>query len=66
MVRAEEEKPWHRSSSLNRARKAKKRNEAKRQAAVNRVAFGRTKAERERENQDHERALREFDSKRIE
>ena len=52
--------------NLNRARKAKKRGEAERQAAVNRAAFGRSKAEKQREGQERQRVSRDLDSKRIE
>jgi Domain of unknown function (DUF4169) len=46
--------------NLNRARKAKKRDDAERQADANRAKFGRPKAERERED-----AAREIEQKRL-
>ena len=52
--------------NLNRARKAKKRAEAERQAAVNRAAFGRSRPERLREHQEEERTGRDLDGKKIE
>lgn len=51
--------------NLNRLRKAKRRAEAQKQAAENRVAFGRTRAERDTERLKMERAARELDQKRI-
>jgi hypothetical protein len=51
--------------NLNRFRKAKKRTEAERRAAGNRVAFGRTKAERRDAESERNRASRELDGKRI-
>ena len=52
--------------NLNRARKAKKRAEAERQATVNRAAFGLSKVEKQREEQERERVGRDLDGKRIE
>ncbi|HEV2162984.1 MAG TPA: DUF4169 family protein [Stellaceae bacterium] len=51
--------------NLNRFRKAKRRADAQKQAAENRVAFGRTKAERDSERLKKEKATRELDQKRI-
>ena len=51
--------------NLNRFRKAKRRADAQKQAAENRVAFGRTKAERDIEQLKTEKATRELDQKRI-
>ena len=51
--------------NLNRARKAKKAVEAERRAADNRVAFGRSKAERQKADDDRERRRRDLDGKRI-
>jgi hypothetical protein len=47
--------------NLNKARKARAEVEAKRQAAENRVRFGRTKAEKQVSKLDAERARRELD-----
>jgi hypothetical protein len=52
--------------NLNRFRKAKKKAEAERQAAANRTAFGRNKAERRQADLERERRERDLDSKRIE
>ncbi|MGH6974797.1 MAG: DUF4169 family protein [Stellaceae bacterium] len=51
--------------NLNRFRKAKRHAEAHKQAAENRVVFGRTKVEREAERLKAEKAARELDQKRI-
>jgi len=51
--------------NLNRFRKAKRRAEAQKQAAENRVAFGRTKAERDTERLKMEKTARELDQKQI-
>jgi hypothetical protein len=51
--------------NLNRFRKAKKRAESDRRAAENRVAFGRTKAERRKEQDEAERADRDLENKRL-
>jgi len=51
--------------NLNRFRKAKRRAEAQKQAAENRVAFGRTKAERDAERLKAEKAARALDQKQI-
>jgi Domain of unknown function (DUF4169) len=47
--------------NLNRARKAKKREDAEKQADANRAKFGRHKTERQRED-----AIRETERKRLE
>jgi hypothetical protein len=47
--------------NLNRFRKAKTRADEKRQAAENRVAFGRTKAEKAADKAGRERAARTLD-----
>ena len=52
--------------NLNRFRKAKHRADAQKQAAENRIAFGRTKAEREAERLKAEKAARDLASKRLE
>lgn len=51
--------------NLNRARKAKKRAEAVRQAAANRAVYGRTKAERELDRQLRARNDRNLAGKRL-
>ncbi|MBX3483214.1 DUF4169 family protein [Phenylobacterium sp.] len=52
--------------NLNRARKAKQKAAGKAQAAENRVAFGRTKAEKTSSKLASERARRELDGKKRE
>ena len=52
--------------NLNRFRKAKRRADAQKQAAENRIAFGRTKAEREAERLKAEKAAHELAGKRLE
>lgn len=47
--------------NLNRARKAKTRQEAQTTAAANRAAFGRTKAEKQAAKAEPERRARELD-----
>jgi len=47
--------------NLNRARKAKARGEAERTAAANRIAYGRTKAEKQAAKAEAERRARELD-----
>jgi len=47
--------------NLNRARKAKARTEAQAAAAVNRTAFGRTKAEKLAAKAEAERRAKELD-----
>ena len=51
--------------NLNRFRKAKQRTEAERRAAENRVAFGRSKAERRKTQDESERASRDLENKRL-
>lgn len=52
--------------NLNQARKARQRAEAERQAAENRVRFGRTKAEKKTDTQEKQRGERELDGKKVE
>lgn len=52
--------------NLNRARKAKQRAEAERQAAENRVRFGRTKAEKQRDSKEKRLLDAEMDGKKLE
>lgn len=52
--------------SLNKARKALTRKAAKEQAAANRVRFGQSRPEREKQQMDAERIAREFDGKKRE
>jgi hypothetical protein len=47
--------------NLNRARKAKARGEAQATAAANRIAHGRTKAEKQAAQAETERRARELD-----
>ena len=51
--------------NLNRFRKAKRRADVQKQVAENRVAFSRTKAERDIERLKTEKAARELDQKQI-
>jgi hypothetical protein len=51
--------------NLNRLRKAQKRAERRKRAAANRIAFGRTKAEREKNRGEAERAVRDHDGKKL-
>ncbi|MGB8180960.1 MAG: DUF4169 family protein [Stellaceae bacterium] len=51
--------------NLNRFRKAKRHATEQKQAAENRVAFGRTKAEREVERLKAEKAARELAGKKL-
>ena len=51
--------------NLNRMRKQKLRQEQKREAAVNRAAFGRTKEERRSQKSQQERQERDLDNKRL-
>ena len=51
--------------NLNRFRKAKERAEAERRAAENRVAFGRSKSERRKVQDESERASRDLENKRL-
>ena len=52
--------------NLNRFRKKKQREERAKQAEINRVRHGRTKAQKEREIADRERAARILEGKRLE
>lgn len=52
--------------NLNRWRKAKAKKEKARQADINRVAFGRTKAEKELVRQQAEKDAKELDGKKVE
>lgn len=52
--------------NLNRARKTKAREDAKAKASENRVAFGRTKAERDAGTARREKAKRELEGKKRE
>lgn len=52
--------------NLRRARKAKARDEKERQAEANRLAFGRTKAEKKETTAERDRALRAIDAHRRE
>ena len=51
--------------NLNRFHKAKQRTEAERRATENRVAFGRSKAERRKAQDESERASRDLENKRL-
>ncbi|CDK99203.1 conserved protein of unknown function [Magnetospirillum gryphiswaldense MSR-1 v2] len=51
--------------NLNRRRKAKAREEKDQQAQANRVAFGRTKAEKLAARQQAERQRTDLDSKKL-
>ena len=50
--------------NLNRVRKTKAREAARSKATENRVAFGRTKAERDLEKARADKALRELEAKK--
>ncbi len=52
--------------NLNRFRKNKQREERAKQAEINRIRHGRTKAQKEREVADRERAARMLEGKRLE
>lgn len=52
--------------NLNKARKARAQADAKRQAADNRVRFGRTKAEKQVSKLESDRARRELEEKKRE
>ena len=52
--------------NLNKARKARDREAAKTLAAGNRIAFGRTKAERAKAQAETTRTARQLDAKRLE
>ena len=51
--------------NLNRVRKAKKRSDDERRAEENRIRFGRTKAEKQRDAAEAERTVRDLDGKKI-
>ena len=51
--------------SLNKYRKTKRRAEAPRQAAVNRVKFGRNKAETRESQAEADRRRKELDDKKL-
>ena len=51
--------------NLNKARKAKARRDARKQADENAVKFGRTKAEKARDRSDADRATRELDQHKL-
>ncbi len=52
--------------NLNRFRKKKQREEKAKQAEINRIRHGRTKAQKEGELADRERAARLLEGKRLE
>jgi hypothetical protein len=52
--------------NLNRYRKLRERSEDRRDAAVNRVRFGRTKQDRANEQRQTERAKKAIEAKRLE
>ena len=52
--------------NLNRVRKAKKRADAAVQADANRIAFGRTKAEKAKTAAEAEKAARQLDGAKLE
>ena len=52
--------------NLNRFRKKKQREEKAKQAEINRVRHGKTKAQKEGETADRERAARLLEGKRLE
>lgn len=51
--------------NLNRFRKTRERAERAKEADANRIRFGRTKAEKERERKEAERTAQTLDGKRI-
>ena len=51
--------------NLNRFRKAKRRADAQKEAAENRIVFGRTKAERDAERLKAEKAARDLAGKKL-
>ncbi len=51
--------------NLNRFRKARKRAEETKRAAENRVAFGRTKAERDKDRGEARKTGRDLDGKKL-
>lgn len=52
--------------NLNRWRKAKAKEEKVRQADANRVAFGRTKAEKDAARKQAEQQVKDLDGKKVE
>lgn len=52
--------------NLNRFRKAKTKAEAASAAETNRVAFGRTKAEKEAARRERDKAAKDLDGKKVE
>ncbi|MBI2235533.1 MAG: DUF4169 family protein [Magnetospirillum sp.] len=52
--------------NLNKVRKAKARADAKRTAETNRVAHGRTKADKVADSRQAEKAARDLDGKKVE
>ena len=52
--------------NLNRWRKAKAKEEKNRQADINRVAFGRTKAEKDQARKQADQQARDLDGKKVE
>ena len=52
--------------NLNRFRKAKHKEEATRHAAANRAAFGRSKAERQKDAAERQRQTRALDNQKVE
>ncbi len=51
--------------NLNRFRKARKRAEERRQAAENRVAFGRAKSDRDKDRGESRKTSRDLDGKKL-
>jgi len=51
--------------NLNRFRKARTRVDEARQAEENRVRFGRTKAEKQQDQADADRAAKDLDGKKV-
>lgn len=51
--------------NLNRYRKKRRRAEAETRAIENRIRFGRTKEERNKQTREDERARKEIDDKRL-
>lgn len=52
--------------NLNRARKAREKEEAAKSAAANRARFGMSKEQRRRAEREAEKAKKELDDKRLE
>lgn len=51
--------------NLNRFRKMREREEREKVAEANRVRFGRTKAEKQRDRQERERRASDLDGKKV-